>query len=224
MFRSFLDRKYMEEYELYKGFKVKRAMIFDRPPVLTKLYQELGLKIPGTFMEALGKASKIHKENTGAASTRAPLPLPLPLPLPSPLPLPLPLPSSLVAARKALKDGVTINDIIGGYGKPINPYGLTREQQGILVKEAKEAKEATTTPTGTPPSPAYRPSTPNSPAYRPSTPNSPAYRPSTPPLKGGTRKNKGLSKIVNNTRRTSKKTIQDIAKAFSKVWNTHGKK
>jgi hypothetical protein len=95
----------------------------------------------------------------------------------------------IVQARKDMREGKNINEIIGGYGKPINPYGLTREEQGQLIEESKVS------------------STP------PQTPNSPPYRPSSP-LRGGTR---SLKKKTQITRRV-KKTVEHLAKAFSKVW------
>ena len=143
MFRSFIDKKFMDKYGLDKGFGVKRAMIFERPPMLSKLFQELGLDIPVSFRDALGRASRIYKENTMVKPPTASPPAPAPAPAPAPQTV-----SSLAAARMALKDGKNISDVIGGYGKPINPYKLTQEQQQILVNEQE------------PSSPPYRPSTP----------------------------------------------------------------
>ena len=212
MFRSMNDDKFMQKYGLEKGFGIKRAMIFDRPPVLTRLFQDLGLPIPPLFRDGLGRASRIHKENTASASSSGPAPSgaaappppstaappaaqprtpPLPPMPPSTTP---PLPKGMAPARKAMSEGMSVNDIIGGYGKPINPYGLTREEQGELIKES----QASTTPPGEPNSPPYRPST---------------------PLRGGTRKQKAVKR---GTRRV--KTVEHLAKAFSKVWAKLGKK
>jgi hypothetical protein len=95
----------------------------------------------------------------------------------------------------ALKQGKNISDIIGGYGKPINPYKLTQEEQQTLVNE----QGSSTTP--------------------PISPVSPQYRPSTPPMRGGSRK---ISKVsAKKTRKfSSKKTLYHVAKAFSRVWGT----
>ena len=215
MFRSMNDDKFMQKYGLEKGFGIKRAMIFDRPPVLTRLFQDLGLPIPPLFRDGLGRASRIHKENTASASSSGPAPSgaappssrvaastaappaaqprtpPLPPMPPSTTP---PLPKGMAPARKAMREGMSVSDIIGGYGKPINPYGLTREEQGELIKES----QASTTPPGEPNSPPYRPST---------------------PLRGGTRKRKAVKR---GTRRV--KTVEHLAKAFSKVWAKLGKK
>ena len=175
MFRSLKDEKFMQKYGLEKGFGVKRAMIFDRPPVLTRLFQDLALPIPAAFRDGLGRASRIHKENTAVApapSTTPPMPSTTPVPSTTP-PMPV-LPEDRIAiATKALREG---KNIFGGYGKPINPYGLTSDEQAALIKA----------------------------------PESPQYRPS--PLKGGTRR-----KRTNGTRRV-KKTVEHMAKAFSKVW------
>jgi hypothetical protein len=199
MFRSMNDEKFMQKYGLEKGFGVKRAMIFDRPPVLTRLFQDLGLPIPTEFRDGLGRASRLYKENSGTAPKTAAVPRaeprtpPLPaMPTTPPLP-PTPLENKgIVPARKALRQGTDINEIIGGYGKPINPYGLSGDEQAELIKESQTS----------------------------TTPNSPAYRPSTP-LRGGTRSIRGIGK--KGTRRV-KKTIEHMAKAFSKVWAKLAKK
>jgi hypothetical protein len=217
MFRSMNDDKFMQKYGLEKGFGVKRAMIFDRPPVLTRLFQDLSLPIPAAFRDGLGRASRIHKENSTAPTSRiAPAPLaarPAPAPAASasttpPLPAssaaaasttPLPEEKGIVVARNALRKGTSISDIIGGYGKPINPYGLSSEEQGELIRESKALTPPSTTPPGAPNSPPYRPST---------------------PLRGGTR---GKGKSSKGTRRV-KRTVEHMAKAFSKVWAKLGKK
>jgi len=201
MFRSLVDDKFMQKYGLEKGFGIKRAMIFDRPPVLTRLFQDLGLPIPAAFRDGLARASRIHKENTSAATAAPPRaqprtppgpppttpPGPPPTTPPGPPPTTPPLPKGIVPARRAMREGMPVGDIIGGYGKPINPFGLTREEQGELIKES----QVSTTPPGG---------------------ISPPYRPSTP-LTGGTRKRKVAKR---GTRRV--KTVEHLAKAFSKVW------
>jgi hypothetical protein len=206
MFRSMNDPKFMQKYGLEKGFGVRRAMIFDRPPVLTRLFQDLGLAIPAPFRDGLGRASRIHKENTApvpvAPSSLIGASPALALPTASTTP-PLIQEDRIALARQALREG---KNIVGGYGKPINPFGLTKEEQDNLIKESKES----TTPQGSP----GRPGSPGTPAGTP--PNSPPYRPSTP-LRGGTRR-----KRTNGTRRVVK-TVEHFAKAFSKVWAKHGK-
>jgi hypothetical protein len=186
MFRTLNDAKFMQKYGLDKGFGLKRAMIFDRPPVLTRLFQDLGLDIPVAFRDGLGRASRIYKENS--APTVAPLMLPTTVPATAPV-------RGISLARKALSEGTNINDIIGGYGKPLNPYGLTREEQEELMREPKVS------------------STPEGPA-----PNSPPYRPAS--LRGGTRT---LKKKTQMTRKV-KKTVENLARAFHKVWAKLGKK
>lgn len=200
MFRSMNDEKFMQKYGLEKGFGVKRAMIFDRPPILTRLFQDLSLPIPAEFRDGLGRASRLYKENSGTApktapKTAVPRAEPRTPPLPSTPPLPA-MPSTpplenkgIVPARKALRQGTDINEIIGGYGKPINPYGLSGDEQAELIKESQ-------------------------------TPNSPAYRPSTP-LRGGTR---GIRAVGKKGTRRVKRTIEHMAKAFSKVWAKLAKK
>ena len=202
MFRSMNDEKFMQKYGLEKGFGVKRAMIFDRPPVLTRLFQDLGLPIPTAFRDGLGRASRLYKENSGTAPKTAAVPRAEPRtpPLPAMPPLPTTPPTPLenkgiVPARKALRQGTDINEIIGGYGKPINPYGLSGDEQAELIKESQTS----------------------------TTPNSPAYRPSTP-LRGGTRSIRSIGAIGKKGTRRVKRTIEHMAKAFSKVWAKLAKK
>jgi hypothetical protein len=216
MFRSLVDAKFMQKYGIERGFGLKRAMVFDRPPVLTRLFQDLGLPIPAAFRDGLGRASRIHKENTAAPSAALPKAVaatpPAPPGLPSTTPPGTP-PGNIVAARNALDKGKNISDIIGGYGKPINPYGLSVRNQEELIKEFKEnpgpareahlkrlAQKLASPQPGTPP-------------------NSPPYRPSTP-LRGGTR---SVRKSTKGTRKV-KKTVEHLAKAFSKVWAKLGHK
>jgi hypothetical protein len=204
MFRSLTDAKFMQKYGLEKGFGIKRAMIFDRPPVLTRVFQELGIEIPAAFRDGLGRASRIYKENTASSvssltTQRETLAIRSPMPMTQG--------KGIDVARKALLKGMNINDIVGGYGKPINPYGISSEEQLELIKEFRKPAYRPSTPEyrpATPNSPAYRPATPNSPAYRPATPNSPAYRPSTPPT-------------VQQRGGMLKGNVENLTKAFQQV-------
>lgn len=60
-FRTFMPQKFMEKEEKL-GFT--RAMIFSRPPVLTKVFEELEIPMPAAFSSILGRAAGIFKRNT----------------------------------------------------------------------------------------------------------------------------------------------------------------
>lgn len=208
MFRTMSDAKFMQKYGIEKGFGLKRAMVFDRPPVLTKIFQELAIPIPATFRDGLGRASRIFKENTGPAPTAPTAALQRVMPA-TPFAPPSRVAGGINLARKALREGKNITDIVGGYGKPINPYGLLREEQKQLIDEFR----ASTTPPGPPPQASTTP-----PGTPPQPPNSPPYRPSSP-LRGGTRSKTTKSrKIPVKATRKVKKTVEHFAKAFHKVW------
>jgi hypothetical protein len=65
LFRSFLPEHFMEKYQIEKGFAMRRAMIFNRFPVLTPIFTELELKAPKTFFEPLDRAGKIYRKEMG---------------------------------------------------------------------------------------------------------------------------------------------------------------
>lgn len=68
MFRTPIPQKFMEKYGLEKGVGVRRAMIFSRPPVLSKLFEALDLPIPPSYKATLGRAAKQYQLNTGILS------------------------------------------------------------------------------------------------------------------------------------------------------------
>lgn len=68
MFRTPIPQKFMEKYGLEKGFTVRRAMIFSRPPVLSKLFEALDLPLPGSYKATLARAAKQYQQNTGVLS------------------------------------------------------------------------------------------------------------------------------------------------------------
>ena len=65
IFRNAVPSKFMEKYGLDKGFGVRRAMIFNRPPVLPRVFQELGLDVPAKFNEGIRRAAALFQKNTG---------------------------------------------------------------------------------------------------------------------------------------------------------------
>jgi hypothetical protein len=63
LFRKFFPNTFMNDFGLEKGFGVKRAMVFERPPVLSKLFTELSIPIPESYKGVLGRAAKQFEMN-----------------------------------------------------------------------------------------------------------------------------------------------------------------
>jgi hypothetical protein len=72
MFRNASPEHFLEKYPLEKGFGVRRAMVFNRYPILTSLFTELGLQIPKSFLEPLDRAGKLYRKDTGKAKVVKP--------------------------------------------------------------------------------------------------------------------------------------------------------
>ena len=66
IFRNAIPAKFMEKYGLDKGFGIRRAMVFDRPPVLPRVFQELDLEVPKDFKAGIARAAALYQKNTGA--------------------------------------------------------------------------------------------------------------------------------------------------------------
>ena len=66
IFRNAVPAKFMEKYGLDKGFGIRRAMVFDRPPVLPRVFQELDLEVPKDFKAGIARAAALFQKNTGA--------------------------------------------------------------------------------------------------------------------------------------------------------------
>ena len=206
MFRNVVPAKFMDKYGLEKGFGVRRAMVFDRPPVLPRVFDELGLEIPRSFRDGIGRAAKLFQGEKAKPKVKEPEPeepfpeygamtppgIPSTPPIPSTTPKGTPpgtpgtprTPESnaMKEAVRNLRAGVDIDIITrGGYGRK----SLTEKEKAEL---------------------------------RAMSPTSPVYRPANgepPPLAiGGTRKAK--------KRKTQTRKIQteDLAKLFSKIWKS----
>jgi hypothetical protein len=64
-FRTYLPAQFMKKYGLDKGFGVRRAMVFSRPPVLKNVFGELGIEVPADFKGPLAAAAKYYQKETG---------------------------------------------------------------------------------------------------------------------------------------------------------------
>jgi hypothetical protein len=73
MFRSFLPENYMKKYGLEQGFGFRRSFVFNRYPVLTNIFSDLGIAIPGAFKEPLNRAGKLYTRESGRLSAPAPI-------------------------------------------------------------------------------------------------------------------------------------------------------
>jgi hypothetical protein len=246
MFRNFSLLNFMKNYGIETKFGLNRAMIFDRPPVLSVLFKLFGLGMPKEFIYGLKRATATKAEDEDAlkklgqaasslaASAAAPAVAPGSPGSPAYAPTtptgvtppgspgspgspayapttptgvtPSGSPGSSAnaqhsvrfeeARQKLLGSEITKQNIIGGFGKPVNPFGL-RENE---IKELQNTK------------------TPESPKYVPLTPRK---------QQGGTRK-VAIAKTKTKTkgRKTAKKqgkTLYHVVSSFHKVWASHGK-
>jgi hypothetical protein len=222
MFRNFSLLHFMKNYGIETKFGLNRAMIFERPPVLSALFKLFGLGMPKEFIYGLKRATATKAEDEEALkklgqAASAPAPAPRAAPgspayagvTPSGTPPGSPGSPAYAnatppgvsvnaehsarfeeARQKLLGSEITKQNIIGGFGKPVNPFGL-RENE---IKELQNTK----------------------------TPESPKYVPLTPRRQeGGTRK--ASLKKVRKTAKKQGKTLYHVVSSFHKVWASHGK-
>ena len=78
LFRTFLPNVWMTKFGLDKGVGVRRAMVFERPPLFYKLFEDLKLSIPANIQKTMQRGSTLYKKNTGTLAIRKPTPKPLP--------------------------------------------------------------------------------------------------------------------------------------------------
>ena len=151
MFRSFLPEHFMEKYPIEKGFALRRAMIFNRFPVLTTLFNELELKVPKSFLESLDRAGKLYRKEMGIekkpkAAPAAPegavkAAAPAPIAVPREPGTPAGTPPATPPANVVVPDSPIYGDASPAYAAMTPPAGM-----------------AGATPPGTPPaSPPYAP-------------------------------------------------------------------
>jgi hypothetical protein len=168
-------------------------MVFDRPPVLPRVFDELGLEVPRSFRDGIGRAAKLFQGEKEKPKPKAPEPeepfpeygamTPAGTPPGTPPRTPPGTPPESNAMKEAIRNlraGVDIDIITrGGYGR-----------KSLSEKEKAE--------------------------LRAMSPTSPVYRPANgePPTIGGTRKAKMKKK------QTRKIKTEDLAKLFSKIWKS----
>ena len=221
MFRNFSLLNFMKIYGIETKFGLNRAMIFERPPVLSALFKLFGLGMPKEFIYGLKRATTTKTEDEEALKKLGQAPAPKAAPRGTPpgspryaVMTPPGSPGSPAyanttppgvsanaehsarfeeARQKLLGNEITKQNIIGGYGKPANPFGL-RENE---IKELENMK------------------TPESPKYVPLTPRK---------QEGGTRKaSKAKARKTAKSKADKGKTVYDVAASFHKVWASHGK-
>jgi hypothetical protein len=221
MFRNFSLLNFMKIYGIETKFGLNRAMIFERPPVLSALFKLFGLGMPKEFIYGLKRATTTKTEDEEALKKLGQAAVPKAAPRGTPPGSPryaamtppgspgspayantTPPASSAnaehsarfeEARQKLLGSEITKQNIVGGYGKPANPFGL-RENE---IKELESTK------------------TPESPKYVPLTPRK---------QEGGTRKaSKAKARKTAKSKADKGKTVYDVAASFHKVWASHGK-
>jgi len=232
MFRNVVPTKFMDKYGLDKGFGVRRAMAFDRPPVLPRVFDELGLEVPRSFRDGIGRAAKLFQgEKAGVTKPKVEEPFPnygggvgtppfggtppstTPTGTPpsttpqgtppSTTPQGTP-PSTTPPVMPRAPNSEAMKEAIRNLRLGVDLETIVRGGYGRKTLTDKEKQELRAMP-------------PQSPVYRPTTPE--GYpRPPTLAI-GGTRKKKATKK---GTRKQKGKALEEVAKLFSKIW-THKK-
>jgi hypothetical protein len=232
MFRSFIPEKFMQKFGLEKGVAVRRSMIFNRPPVLSKLFEALDLAIPPSFKATLARAAKQYQLNTGVpsktqqakaasaaaaqgasaaagASVAAGANLP-PLQFEAPF---------VPGANFAPLAGTGAQ----GFYQPRTPTYGNNNAGGFTPPYGADLPPLSprygATPPGSPPygAPGFTP--PGSPPYGAESPKSPSYS-------GGSRKRtlkKSLRKSNKTLKRRSSKPFLHFATDFKEVWSSLAK-
>jgi hypothetical protein len=189
IFRTFAPDKFLEKFGLDKGIGVRRAMIFNRPPQLSRLFMDLNMEVPAAYKGALGRASFLYQKESGReAATKA---------------------------TKATKASKTPTAALASAEEESTTPPYAPMTPMTPQEESMTPPYASTTPPMTPNSPQYIPSGPV--ISLPPGLRALNEQPGTPP-RGGTRRGRCRGRIRNKTLKKSKKTIYDIAKSFSKVW------
>jgi len=76
IFRTYLPENFMKSYPIEGAITARRAMIFNRPPVLPNLFKDLQMDMPKEFLEPWGRAAKFFKQESAKPTAPAVLPLP----------------------------------------------------------------------------------------------------------------------------------------------------
>ncbi len=221
MFRNFIPEKFMEKYGIDKGYGLPRAMVFDRPPVVARVFDEIGIQIPETFRNGIRRAAALYqKEVAKKPSTVSVKPAGItygampegPVTPPFPSYAPVTPPFDNMPSYGAVSGGPTTPT----FGPATPPFGLDalapvkpnspamlnaikRLRQGVPIEEIARggygAKPLTQEEIR---------------KLQSMPPNSPKYVP-------GLRKTRVAQKGGRKTRRV-KHSLEDVAKLFSKVW------
>ena len=187
IFRNAVPSKFMEKYGLDKGFGVRRAMIFNRPPVLPRVFQELGLDVPAKFNEGIRRAAALFQKNTGVPRKTAAKAKPEAKPE---MPVVFPGAYGGLLEKQAAK-------------MPGTPEGARTPAYGPGTPEgARTPAYGPGTPTGRPGTPTGRPATPRRTPYFAS---------------GGTRKAKAtVKKTRKQAKKTIEKLAKEFSKVWKK--------
>ena len=135
IFRTFAPDKFLEKFGLDKGIGVRRAMIFNRPPQLSRLFMDLNMEVPAAYKGALGRASFLYQKESGSSS-KAPLATKV---------------ASAPAAAAAASAALTVT--------ALSPNSTTPQYAPMTPQESTTPEESMTPPM-TPNSPQYIPSGP----------------------------------------------------------------
>jgi hypothetical protein len=206
MFRSFIPEKFMQKFGLEKGAAARRAMIFNRPPVLSKLFEALDLAVPPSFKATLSRAAKQYQANTGVLSK-----------------------TQQAKAAAAAAGAAAGASAAGAAAEAPSPWAGFVPQQSFFQPRTPENANGAEAPPGSPPYGAAGFTPPGTPPFGftpPGTPPGAEAGPKTPPFFGGSRK-KTLKKSAPTSSKTRKLNIKKpflhFATEFRQIWSSHAK-
>ena len=208
LFRTPIPEKFMQKYGLEKGVAVRRAMVFGRPPVLSKVFEALDLAVPPAFKASLARAAKQYQLNTGVPSKTQQAK------------------TAAAAAAAAASEAAIESGDAGGAVIPSASF-VPLPGQNVMARTPPYGPMGATPPYGPPGmTPPYGAATPpgTPPSYTPPGPmESPPFGAPgmTPPFRGGNRSTRSSkAKKSQSTRKVSRKPFLHFATEFKSVWKS----
>ena len=192
--RNFMPEHFMERYAVDPKFVVRRAMIFNRFPVLTELFTGTQLNMPRNYLGPLERAGYLYKRETAKVKKNKPMaPMPPRGPMP-PMPMQIKSPSYLNKPFPTYSGPITppyeANEPLPEYGSITPPY------EGANAPPYEGAK-----------APPYEDSGSKAPPYEDSGSKAPPYEGSKTP--------------VEQTGGSNQDSARQYASLFAGVWNNY---
>ena len=204
LFRTFMSSKYMEVEE---STGLKRAMIFNRPPVLAEIFKKVGIEMPKGFSGLLGRAAGLFKKNMTPVAKAAAAPASLAA-----------RPASLtLAARPA---SLTLAARPASLARP-TAASLTERATALEPAQRQYEESVRLSKVASRKYPTFEESLDTYPPYV-APPPAPPPNTSLPPWKrGGTRSAASKNSKSKTRKSKSRRSHASFARLFRDVWKQH---